>query len=636
MIENRSILILKKLIVRDYNNKIVYNEIYNSSVNIIRGKNSSGKSTIANFIFYITGGAFKNWSTEAQKCKDVTAEVEINGVIYTLKRAISKSMFSPMEVYWGNYEKSKQDSLTWKVFPYKMTDNSLSFSNILFNALNFPEVKGDLDSNITMHQILRLLYIDQETPPQNLFRSENFDLPLTRKTVSEILLGIYDDSLYAERIELKSKIKRLESKEKEYKNLINVVNHSEISSDRRKVEKEITNSDLELNRIDNDIEKLRTNKLRTTKKTTTSIERIKEKLIFYKNKVNDTSSKINQYGIEISDSKQFIDTLNKRVYQLNNSILTKQIIGDLTLTHCPQCLEELDNKVDEDHCKLCKKPLEEEAEKANAKRLLQEMQLQVRESSILLENKEKIYTELCDEIPLLTEKMRSHQKELDSSLKNIQSTRDERIDKLFVLKGVTENKKENLIKYLRVVELIERLKNEISELEKDKKILKLSISKKEEEQSYRFSKVMRRIKEIALEILKKDLLRQEEFKNGKVIDIDFLRDSFTLDGNNNFSASSKTYFKNSVLFSVFFASLEFDFMRFPRFILCDNMEDKGMEKERTQNFQEIITDLSKKYLKYNIDHQIIFTTSMISDELNNTKYCIGNYYNADNKTLKTD
>ncbi|NNU33697.1 AAA family ATPase [Mucilaginibacter sp. S1162] len=45
----------------------VYDESFHKGVNIIRGENSSGKSTIANFIFYILGGFFNNWTTEASK-----------------------------------------------------------------------------------------------------------------------------------------------------------------------------------------------------------------------------------------------------------------------------------------------------------------------------------------------------------------------------------------------------------------------------------------------------------------------------------------------------------------------------------------------------------------------------------------
>lgn len=634
MIENKPSLKLNKLIIRDHGNKIVYQENFNSGVNIIRGKNSSGKSTILNFIFYILGGAFNNWTTGAKKCKDVIAELTINGAFITLKREIGESTFTALQVYWGNYENSKGDSLNWKIYPYKSTENIVSFSNVLFNALGFPEVKNDLDSNITMHQILRLLYIDQETPPQSLFRNENFDPPLIRETVSEILLGVYDDLLYSDRINVRKLEKELDLKEREFKNLINVISRAGNSTNLEGIQKELDSTKKELDNTNNDIQKLRGIQLvKTTKKTATNTEKIKSELIFIKNEISNVTSKINQYDLEIADSRQFISTLEKRISELNNSILTRQIIGDLTLTHCPQCLSALENRNDHT-CILCKQPIEEEAEKANAKRLLQEMQLQVRESKKLLESKEKKYLEFTSSLPSSLEKVRFYQKELDLSIENPQSTRDERIDALLISKGSIESKIENLTNQIKVVELIENLKKEISELKAQIGRLKLSISQKEADQVTKYSTVINKIKEITLKILRKDLPRQNEFKTGKIIEIDFLRDSFSLDDSNNFSASSKTYFKNAVLFSIFFTSLEYNFMRYPRFILCDNMEDKGMEKERTQNFQEIITNLSDEYLSKGKDHQIIFTTSMISDKLNNSKYCVGEYYGTDNKTLR--
>lgn len=635
MIENKPQIAVKQIIIRDYNNNIAYDESFHFGVNIIRGKNSSGKSTIANFLFYILGGAFNNWTSEARKCKDVTADILINGADFTLRRDISDSVLTPLQIFWGNYEKAKNDGLNWKIFPYKSNDDILSFSNILFNALDFPEVKGDLDSNITMHQILRLSYIDQETHPQSLFRFENFDPPLTRKTISEILLGIYDDSLYSDRIKLRDKSKNLELKEREYKNLVNVITHSGVSANRNTIEKEIKQATDNLDRISSEIQSLRdAEKVKTTKRTETNTEKIKKELTNYKNQVNQITTKINQYDLEIADSRQFISTLEKRITELYNSILTRKTVGDLTLTHCPQCLGKLSADVEDNHCKLCKQPLEEEAEKANAKRLLQEMQIQVKESSKLLEQKEKKYAEFQGQLPLLIERLRNSQKELDSSINNPQSTRNERIDNLLVSKGYIESEVENLTKHLQIVELIEQLKSEISDLTKETKKLKLSISEKENDQKYKYSLVINKIREITISILRKDLPRQDEFRTGKIVEIDFLRDSFTLDGNNNFSASSKTYFKNAVIFSIFFASLEFDFMRYPRFIICDNMEDKGMEKERTQNFQELITEISNGYLEKEKSHQIIFTTSMVSDKLNDSEYCVGEDYNTDNKTLK--
>lgn len=632
MTNDKPTLYLSRLIVRTHNNKIAYDQMFHNGVNIIRGKNSSGKSTIANFIFYVLGGAYNNWTTEALRCSEVIAEIKINGALITIKRNISESLFEPMSIFWNNYEESKKDSINWQTFPYKQSTNLVSYTNVLFKAMSFPEVKGDLESNITMHQLLRLLYIDQDTPTQSLFRYERFDPPLTREAISEILLGIYDDNLYNQRLNLKQAVKESEEKRKEFDNLNKVFGQTGNVTNIAGVQKEIEKAKYELVEIEKAIVELRIQQIvRTTKKTELNSEKIQNELSEVKNNIRNLQSHINQFDIEIADSKQFIATLEKRITELNNSLLTRQVLGELPLTHCPLCLSVIDNHIDKEHCLLCKQPLSKEAEKANAKRLLQEMELQVKESKSLLEEKERKFTAFISELLPQVELARNLQKQLDVSIQNPQSTRDERIDNLLISKGGAEKKIEYLIQQIKAVELIELLKRELIKLSSFITNLRLEISQKEEMQRRNYQVAIQRIRDLTLYILKNDLDRQEEFSNGKNVEIDFLRDTYSLDDGNNFSASSKTYFKNAVLFSIFFASLDLSFFRYPRFILCDNMEDKGMEKERTQNFQDLITHMSDNHKE---EHQIIFTTSMISDNLNNKPYCIGREYDRNNKTLE--
>ena len=624
-------LFLNRLIVRTHSNKVAYDQQFHKGVNIIRGNNSSGKSTIANFIYYVLGGDFNSWTTEALKCKDITAEVFINGALITIKRNVEPSSFQPMSIYWGDYESSAKDALNWNAYSYKQTTNQVSFSNVLFNALDFPEVKNITESNITMHQILRLLYIDQDTPTQSLFRFERFDLPLTREAIAEILLGFYDDELYNLRLELKQASKRLEDKKREFDNLSKVFSESGGFKTVDEIVKEIEKTTKSIDTINNNIADVR-QKLRivATKKTELNVEKLQSDYSQVKNEIRSTKSLINQYEVEIADSTLFVATLEKRINELNNSLLTKQVLGELPLTHCPQCLSELKLDVEQGHCKLCKEPLVEEAERANAKRLLQEMELQVKESKSLLELKKQKLLDLMTDFPKIIGTARAFQRELDLAVVNNQSTRDDIIDSLLIEKGGLEQKNEYLSKQIKSVEILEALKKEIAELGSLITSHTSEIKQKEYQQHTRQGAAMAKIKEITLYILKHDLERQEEFKRGKIVDINFYKDAYALDGSNNFSASSKILFKNAILFAIFFASLELNFFRYPRFILCDNMEDKGMEKERTQNFQNVITQLSEKA---KVEHQIIFTTSMVSDELNDTDYCVGNYYNISNKTL---
>jgi hypothetical protein len=66
----------------------------------------------------------------------------------------------------------------------------------------------------------------------------------------------------------------------------------------------------------------------------------------------------------------------------------------------------------------------------------------------------------------------------------------------------------------------------------------------------------------------------------------------------------------------------------PKFLLMDNVEDKGMEMERSHNFQRIIIEESKNAFP----HQIIFTTSMLDPKLEGSTYTVGPKYTRENKT----
>lgn len=633
MTQIRPHLFLKRLVVVTHTGKVAYDEAFHKGVNIIRGRNSSGKSTIANFIFYVLGGDFSHWTTEAIKCREVYAEVDINGAVITLKRNITEHGLQPMNIFWGTFDESKVDTVNWQTYPYKQSESKISFSRVIFNALEFPEVRTDADSTITLHQLLRLLYIDQDTSTQSLFRAEKFDPPLTRQTIAEVLLGIYDDSLYKDRIDLRNAQKDFDSKKSQFEGINRIYGQSGGETNINKVKEEIELAKLDLANITETIQKTKDEiRVRTTKNTAMKSEKVQESLFPVKETIRKIKHRINQLELDTFDSGQFIETLQKRVNELDYSLLTRKVFGELPLTHCPQCLNPMENHVEEGNCSLCKQPIGEEAERAQAKRLKQEMELQIKESESLLSAKLKEVAELKGDLPNHIEKARLLQKELDIAVAESQSTRDERIDTLLIAKGGAEKKIEYLTQQIKAVEMLELLKKELAELTEKITLIKLNISSKESQQEINNQIALNSIKKYTIELLRKDLPLQGEFRTGQLVEVNFSKDTYSLDGGNNFSASSKTYFKNSVLYAIFFASLELDFFRYPRFILCDNMEDKGMEKERTQNFQNQIVAISQRMTA---DHQIIFTTSMVSDELNNNvDLCVGEYYDQDNKTLK--
>lgn len=96
--------------------------------------------------------------------------------------------------------------------------------------------------------------------------------------------------------------------------------------------------------------------------------------------------------------------------------------------------------------------------------------------------------------------------------------------------------------------------------------------------------------------------------------MDFARNEYYLSEHQiKLSASSEFYLKMSVRFAFFLSSVELDAMMYPRLILSDNMEDKGLEEERSHNFQKVLVQRLRELTGEvaEPDYQVIFATSMI-------------------------
>ena len=79
---------------------IAYDQDFHGGVNIIRGQNSSGKSTIADFIFFILGGEYDDWKDAARMCDVVQAEVETPRGKLTLMRQYCGRARTGFRVLW--------------------------------------------------------------------------------------------------------------------------------------------------------------------------------------------------------------------------------------------------------------------------------------------------------------------------------------------------------------------------------------------------------------------------------------------------------------------------------------------------------------------------------------------------------
>ena len=139
-----------------------------------------------------------------------------------------------------------------------------------------------------------------------------------------------------------------------------------------------------------------------------------------------------------------------------------------------------------------------------------------------------------------------------------------------------------------------------------------------------------KISEIVIDFLRRDLARQSTFASASEVTFEFDGDRVAVNGDSFFSASSMVYLKNSFLAAFAFAAANDPGFKHPRFLLMDTVEDKGMEPERSQNFQRLLHKYSKEAKS---DHQVIIATSMIAPELNIDELTIGQFYTHERRTL---
>ncbi|WP_343660178.1 hypothetical protein [Chryseobacterium sp.] len=632
-------LFLLRLYIQTEFGDVAYDEEFHKGVNIIRGDNSSGKSTITHFIFFVLGGAFGDFVPEARLCSFVIAEIEMNNVVFTIKREVIKdeegkiNTQAPIYFYWGTMDESfsPPEGKTWQKFGYRTTDNIRSFSNILFELLDLPIVKGD--SNITFHQILRLLYVDQDSPTSSLFYYEYFDSQLTRETVSDLLLGVYSEELYERKKRLILAEKEFESIKSEIKATSNFFTDA-LSLNPLHIETQIENKEKEISSIQDEIIAIRAKEKEADYglKTKLEFQKLNEESIIQRKIVSELENNINILNNEIQDSEFFIETLNKKIKALRNSINTREFLGHLPLEYCPECLTKIKTS-NESTCKLCKEPIDESFGVVQARRMEIEIGFQINESTKLLELNKRSLLELNSKYVAEHGKLHDLQKQVNEALRDVKSFSEETIDQLNSSKGFIEGEILQLRTMLENAEFYSQLLEKKNSLEKEINFLKKFIFQTEAKQEKLKEKITDVVKEEGVYLLNNDLDRQDEFKNANDFVIDYSNNLVFLSKKySKYSASSNFYLKVSARFALFLASLRVPQMRYPRFIFADNMEDKGIEMERAQNFQKLLIDRLKNYDPST--YQMIYTTSYITEDLENSDLVVGEYYSKVNPSLK--
>ena len=389
---------------------IAYEEEFHEGVNIIRGQNGSGKSTIADFIFFILGGEFDDWKDAAGQCDEVQAEIETSRGKLTLRRRVEGPQV-PILVYFGSMVDAMESSIeSWERFPIRRQANRESFSQVMFRSLKIPEAQSEGAANITMHQLLRLCYSDQRTPAPRLFRFEQFDTHSIREAVGDLICGVSEYELFEIRLELRDHERELDDVKTRHHALLSALPSHEalhtperIQAEVQKLRDEANSLRAEIERVEELVEPGEVKEYLGERKAAQA------DLVDERDMIANLESAEKNLEFELREIGEFVRFIGEMKQRIGFAEATFDAIGSIEFTHCPACGKELDVDTPKACCVVCKSPIDLGQEGAKYNQIRLDLEIQARESR------------------QLTEKMQGERREAQKKLRRLRREHENRL-----------------------------------------------------------------------------------------------------------------------------------------------------------------------------------------------------------------
>ncbi len=606
---------------------------FHLGVNVIRGRNTSGKTTIMDMIAYSLGAENIRWKPHALKCSNVMVEVELNGEPATLLREISQEPQRALSIFWGRIEGALAAGPSlWDRFPFKRSEQKISFSQAIFGALDLPQAQGQGAANLTMHQLLRVLYADQPSVHSPIFRMDNFDSALTRETIGGYLSGVYDDQLYTAQLRVRELNKALDKKISELRGIFRVLGQSGQTPDieaSRNIIQELEQERIQLTEYIDQLKVNRTLSRKESNEASKKSDNLRSRLSSAKKYESVLKDSIAAINLDISDSKLFIDELSYRLHSLDESKATRDYLGNMSFQFCPGCLSELKHDTAKHSCQLCKSPVESGAD-GQLLRMRNELSIQLKESKTLLALKEEEVLNLNKDLPLASQEVKKLEKEYKSASTNWSSDIETILESTGRRLGVLDQEIQQAYEKQKLFSVIKELQKQRDDLANELRELESTIESLEAGQQSRKVDVAKVLEKHMVRLLKEDLPLQPEFVDAQVIKYDFEENSVYVNGSRNFSESSTVVLRHIFHLALLSTSMELEYMRVPRFLLLDGIDDGGMEQNRSHNLQRIIV---KECGTYRFDYQVIFATSEIQADIERTDMVVSRPFSPDARSL---
>ncbi|UFS91269.1 hypothetical protein LPJ38_11240 [Bradyrhizobium daqingense] len=561
-------------------------------------------------------------------------QVSLNGNVATLARDITEKSGQPMDIFGGQMDDAlKASAAAWARYPYRRSESRESFSQFLFKLLDIPEASNEASGNVTIHQILRLMYADQLSPIGTIFKFEQFDPPLLRDTVGRLVFGAYENELYANELRLRQLDKEFTGVSSELEAISKLVGQTEqiltpswLEAERRRVQEERKAIDLQISEAERVV-------YESGLKDSLSLEaqrRAYAEVQKLQGEIGRVTAAIDASKFEIADAGRFIADLEAKLRALNDSSATSDAFGKITFQYCPACYSAIEAQHPEHACHLCKTPFDSERARSRLVSLVNDTSRQLKQSRSLQKDRTEELGRLGGSLVELNSRWQSASDKLTRSVQAPSSQALQNLRTLQRAAGYVDRQLEDLENKARLSAVLEgliarkgELNAEIGRLADRNAALKAALSK-------RLSVAYGAVEKEILALLRADLPREQAFIQATSVQFDFAANKLGVNNQSYFSASSRVILRNSFFVGLFGAATKDPSFRHLRLCILDSIEDKGMQPDRSHNFQRMLIAVSQAAV---CEHQTIFATSMIAPELDIPNLTVGHYSTLKRPTL---
>ena len=611
--------------------RIAFDESFHHGVNVLFGKNGSGKTSAIQLLMYGLGYEVPNWKEEAGLCDNIYVELKVNGSPVTIRRKNNGSDKQSMDFCFSGMDAALAAPLTnWFNYPYAIGSKP-SFSQQMFDVLGLPEAKADANNNnVTLHQIYRLIYADQSNTSSAIFNNEPFDSAFKRESVGKYLLGLYDNELYEAKIKLVEEEKSLQKTIAKLQAIQSVVGKTSFGEDIGTIEEQKKNILNKIASINVEIIEIKEESLISYSSDKKETESSAKDSVAIRNKLLEVETEIQQLNYNILDSEEFVSELIDKQCALRDSIKVGSLIGEFKFSSCPSCHKSLKEK-DKDCCALCGEPRESIDSSNSLLRMKNEIEIQLRESEKLLGKKKQKLTELTTKRKELRTSFRKQVSKVTATMSSVDASKEKQLFDLYRQTGELEEKLQTLDKIAELHRSLLELRGERDAVQSEVNRLNDKIELIGKQRFKREPEIQALISEKLCELLRKDNGLEKEFKNAEYAEFDFAANSVSVNGKTAFSESGIVLLNNAFHVALLMAALEKKYVRLPRFLVLDGIENGGMEDDRSKNFQKVVVEA---LYSYEVDFQLVFATKNIDESLKSKDYMVGEEYNESNKSLK--